>query len=152
MVDVRRIKPEERDQVRDLITSVMQEEFPQESPAYEYRDLDDVLAHYSGDRETFLVAEQDGAIIGTVAIKEDGPDTALLRRIFVHKDYRGRGYGKRLLRSAMEFCFERQYKNVTFRGTDRMQNALQLCLKSGFEEQDVAELGDFNLILLAKKL
>jgi GNAT superfamily N-acetyltransferase len=151
-IEIRQIKAEDINDVRKLIDDVMEGEFSKEKAAYAYNDLDDPSIHYGGERETFLVAEEDGIIVGTVAIKQDGPDTALLRRIFVRREYRGKGYGERLLSKAMEFCFANNYKNVTFRGTDRMQNALKLCLKNGFERETVADLGDFNLVALSKKL
>lgn len=152
MANIRKIKPEESESVKNLIDCIMNGEYPAESSLYEYQDLDDLPAHYGGDREIFLVAEKDGKIVGTVAIKEDGPDAALLRRVFVHPDYRGKGYGAKLIGRAMEFCFEHKYKNVTFRGTDRMQNAVNLCLRNGFSKNDISELGNFQLIVLSKDL
>ena len=151
-IEIRQIKAEDINDVRKLIDDVMEGEFSKEKAAYANNDLDDPSIHNGGERETLLVAEEDGIIVGTVAIKQDGPDTALLRRIFVRREYRGKGYGERLLSKAMEFCFANNYKNVTFRGTDRMQNALKLCLKNGFERETVADLGDFNLVALSKKL
>ena len=100
----------------------------------------------------FLVAEKDGVIVGTVAIKEDGRDVALLRRVFVHPDHRGKGYGTTLLNKALAFCFDHQYKTVTFRGTDKMRSAVQLCLKNGFREDDVSEFDDIKLLILSKTL
>ncbi|MFO7870710.1 MAG: GNAT family N-acetyltransferase [Kiritimatiellia bacterium] len=151
-MEIRKIEPDDIAQVRELIDSIMDSEFSREKGVYNYPDMDDPVDHYGGQRDVFLVAEKDGRIVGTVAIKEDGAESALLRRIFVHGDYRGKGYGERLLASAMEFCFERKYKNVSFRGTDRMQTALKLCLKNGFEQQNVAEVDDFNLVVLTRRL
>lgn len=152
MVSIRRIRSDDVGDVKNLINSIMRGEFPKESKVYAYRDLDDPTDHYGGDRDIFLVAEKAGKIVGTVAIKEDSSDSALLRRIFVHRDFRGQGYGEKLLSKAMEFCFDHNYKNVTFRGTDKMQTALKLCLRNGFKQEDVAEVGDFRLIVLSRKL
>ena len=98
------------------------------------------------------MAEKDGKIIGTVAIKEDGPHSALLRRIFLRKEYRGKGYGATLLNKAVEFCFEHNYTNIVFRGSNKMQNALQLCLKNGFQPKDMLDLGDLKLSILVRDL
>ncbi|NQT92697.1 MAG: GNAT family N-acetyltransferase [Lentisphaerae bacterium] len=138
--------------VRTLITDIMDGEFSPVSEAYQYNDLHDPLQHYGGEREVFLVAEKDDEIVGTVAIKEDGPDTALLRRIFVKKEFRGKGYGDSLLNEAIDFCLAHKYRRVAFRGTDRMQTALRLCLKKGFAEDDVAELGGVSLVVLSRPL
>jgi N-acetylglutamate synthase-like GNAT family acetyltransferase len=152
MVNIRQIKKDEADHVKELINDIMGGELAATAGAYVYNDLDNLSEHYGGDRDIFLVAEKDGKIVGTVAIKEDGEDVALLRRVFVHADYRGQGYGAKLLCKAMDFCFKHKYKTVTFRGTDKMQTALRLCMKSGFEEEDVSELGDFKLVILSKEL
>lgn len=152
MIKIRKIKAGETEEVKSLIDGIMHGEFTAESTAYAYNDLDDIVAHYGGKRETFLVAEEDGKIVGTVAIKEEDYDSALLRRIFVHKDYRGKGYGAELLAEATKFCLDNGYRTVQFRGSDRMQNALQLCLRNGFEQEDILELGDFDLVMLSKHL
>lgn len=152
MAKIRKIASSDSESVKNLINGIMNGEFPSESPAYAYEDLDNLSEHYGGDREIFLVAEKDGQIVGTVAVKEDGKDVALLRRVFVHPDYRGKGYGAKLMSKAMDFCFEHNYKTVTFRGTGRMRDAVNLCLKNGFKEDDVSELGDFQLIILSRDL
>ncbi len=152
MVLIRKIVPRDAPQVRQLINGILDKEFAAEHQAYGGPDLDDPACYYGGPKDVFLVAEKDGIIIGTVAIKEDAPDTALLRRIFLNKDFRGKGYGEKLLQKALAFCFEHNYHNITFRGTANMQAALQLCLKQGFKETDVAEMNEFTMHVLTKRL
>ena len=152
MMAIRKIRRKDVDEVRALITDIMDREFSPVSVAYEYNDLDDPIGHYGGDREAFLVAEKDGEIVGTVAVKEDSADTALLRRVFVKKECRGRGYGDDLLNEAIDFCSSQKYRKIVFRGTDRMQTALGLCLKNGFEEDEVADFGGFSLVVLSRPL
>ena len=152
MINVRRIQSTDTEHVKSLISGIMDKEFAKVRHAYQYHDLDDPCGHYAGPRQIFLVAEKDGKLVGTAAIKEENADTALLRRIFVHKDYRGKGFGEKLLSKAVEFCFENNYKTVKFRGTDKMQEALQLCVRNGFEKEDVKQDGDFNIVVLSKRL
>ena len=152
MVLIRKICPRDTPQVKQLISGILDKEFTNERQAYAGPDMDDPACYYGGQKDIFLVAEKEGVIIGTVAIKEDAPDTALLRRIFLNKAFRGQGYGEKLLQKALAFCFEQHYQNVTFRGTDTMQAALQLCLKEGFKETDVAEMNAFKMHVLTKRL
>jgi len=151
-MQVRPIKPADTPQVKSLINTILDLEFTSARKAYTCFDLNDPVQYYSGKKDIFLVAEKDGKIIGTVAIKEDAPDTALLRRVFVHKDFRGQGYGEKLLKKALEFCFEHDYHTVNFRGSEKMQSALKLCVKQGFLEQDVTVSPDFKMFILTKKL
>lgn len=152
MILIRKMRLDDTSGVKSLIQNIMGTEFAAESGAYALHDIDDPVRYYSGKKDIFLVAEKDGDIIGTVAIKEDTPNTALLRRVFVRKDYRGQGYGEKLLSQALAFCFEHDYETVTFRGTDKMQGALKLCLKQGFQEKDIAVTDDFKMFILTKKL
>ncbi len=151
-VQVRPIESADTPQVKSLISTILDSEFASERKEYAYFDLNDPVRYYSGKKDIFLVAEKDGKIIGTVAIKEDSPDTALLRRVFVNKDFRGQGYGAKLLQKAMEFCFEHDYHTVNFRGSDKMQSALKLCVKQGFQQQTVTASPEFKMFILTKKL
>ncbi|MBI3987374.1 MAG: GNAT family N-acetyltransferase [Lentisphaerae bacterium] len=149
---IRKVADPDTGEVKNLVHGIMREEFSAESKAYSAFDLDNPCSYYGGSKDMFLVAEKDRHIVGTVAIKEDAPDSALLRRIFVKKEYRGKGLGEQLLCKALEFCFEHNYRSVVFRGTDRMQGALKLCLKNGFVEEDLLVAEDIKIFVLTKKL
>lgn len=152
MVRIRKVTPDDAGQVKALITGIMGTEFVKDEPTFDLQDLENIPSAYGGKRDLFLVAEKEGKIVGTTAVKEDDSDVALLRRIFVDKECRGKGYGTRLLNKALAFCFDHHYKTVNFRGTSRMQTALALCLKNGFEQADISELGDTDLVLLTKDI
>jgi len=151
-MQIRPIGPQDTPRVQAFIAGILDREFSDDRRAYAGTDLEDPVRYYGGGKDLFLVAEKDGVIIGTVAIKEDGPNAALLRRIFVSPAFRGQGYGDLLLRRALAFCFDRRYQTVTFRGSDRMQAALKLCLKEGFRETDAATFGGVTLRVLTKRL
>ncbi len=152
MINIRRITQNDVPAVKALIEGIMHKEFPSSKAAYATNDIDDPVKYYGGERDIFLVAEADGKIIGTIAVKEDTAHTALLRRFFVLPEYRGRGYGKQLIRQAMDFCFNHNYQNVIFRGTEKMQSALKVCLREGFKEHDILAGTDFKMFVLEKSL
>ena len=151
-IQVRKIMPGDTTAVHAFVDSIMSDEFPGDDRAFVYYDLDNPAEAYGGKRDLFLVAEVDGEIAGTVAVKEDSDDTALLRRLFVRGDLRGRGLGARLLRDALKFAANHGYRWVTFRGTDRMRGALSLCGKHGFHTRDTVELGGAKLVVLSRDL
>lgn len=152
MLKIRPIESADAPEVKSLIEGIMDEEFKAARGLYAFHDIDDPRRYYSGEKDMFLVAEEGGHIVGTVAIKEDTPKTALLRRIFVRKNFRGKGYGEKLLAKAMEFCFDRGYESVVFRGVDKMHDALRLCLRNGFQESGVDLGQDLKLMILTKNL
>ena len=131
--------------VKDLILAVLTKEYPFDKSAYSDSDLDRIREVYGGPRDSFFVSERLGAIVGTVGIKEDEKDAALLRRLFVSLDYRKKGIGSRLLEIALQFCRSHGYKRVMFRCTDRMRDAMRLCEKNGFKEVESLDAGGFKI-------
>ncbi|MFH1753103.1 MAG: GNAT family N-acetyltransferase [Candidatus Omnitrophota bacterium] len=142
---VRVFKKEDSDAVKDLILDILTKEYPFDKSAYSDSDLFNLSATYGGPREGFFVLEEDGKIIGTVGIKEDSKDVALLRRLFVESKYRGKGYGGLLMADAIKFCKEKSYGSLAFRTTNRMQQAIELCKKNGFRKEEELDLQGFQI-------
>ena len=130
---------------RDLILSILTKEYPFDKSVYSDSDLEKIAQVYGGERDSFFIGEEDGKVVGTVGIKEDDRDSALLRRFFVSPDHRRKGIGTSLLDKALEFCALRGYKKVIFRCTDRMSDAMRLCFKKGFQETESLEMGGFKI-------
>jgi len=130
---------------RDLILSVLTKEYPFDRSAYSDSDLDRIGMIYGGERESFFVIDSSGRILGTVGVKEDSKENALLRRLFVDSKERHKGYGTELLKKAIGFCREKGYKRLCFRCTDRMVDAMKLCIKEGFRETETLEVSGFKI-------
>ena len=137
---------------KELILSVLTKEYPFDKNAYSDSDLDRIDEVYGGPKDSFIVIEDDGQIAGTVGVKEDAKDTALLRRLFVDLKHRKKGYGTELLNKAIDFCKEKGYKSVYFRCTDRMSDAMRLCIKKGFKEIESLEVSGFKIHNLELKI
>lgn len=138
--------------VNDLILSILTKEYPFDKNAYSDSDLDRIEEAYGGPNDSFMVIEDNGEVVGTVGVKEDAKETALLRRLFVDLKYRKKGYGTELLDKAIDFCRERGYKRVYFRCTDRMSDAMKLCLKKGFREIEALDISGFRIHSLEFKI
>lgn len=141
-ITIRKIKRTDQKEVRELINSILKTEFTQDADIYPQKDLSNIKFSYGDDREIFLIAEKDDQIIGSIAIKEDDITTALLRRLFVHKDFRGKGYGLSLIDKAIEFARDQRYKKIIFSGSSKMTSALALCRKKGFQEDAKINMGE----------
>ncbi|MBN1522674.1 MAG: GNAT family N-acetyltransferase [Candidatus Aureabacteria bacterium] len=147
MLTVRKVEKKDEKEVQELIESIMHNEFMNDAKHYTYADLESITSYYSGEKDYFYVAEIDGKIIGTGAVKQDDNETALLRRVFVHPYYRNKGYGLVLIETAIDFCKKHGYKNLVFRGTSRMERALNVCKKKGFQEKERLDLGDMSIYI-----
>jgi len=145
---LRRFKAEDSEGVKSLILTILAKEYPFDRSAYSDSDLDRIQETYGGAKESFFVIEEKDGIAGTVGIKEDSATEALLRRLFVDPDHRKKGYGSALLERAVNFAKEKGYKKIYFRCTDRMGDAMRLCLSKGFKEKDNLEIGGFKIHVL----
>ena len=146
MPEIRVLRKGDEGAVRTLILGILNREFSVDQKAYPLTDLEAIQSHYRGPRDTFLIAEVDHRIVGTVAVKEDDEKTALLRRIFVDSAHRGKGLGSRLVEQALAFCRKKGYRQVVFRGTARMEQALSLMRHKGFIEKERIPFGEVEMI------
>ncbi len=151
-MQVRTFSEKDATPVKDLIISILSREYPFDKNVYENTDLSDIRKTYGGKKETFLVIEAGDKIVGTIGIKEDSESTALIRRLFVDPACRRRGYGSLLLEKALRYCANRNYKEVVFRTTGRMIQAINLLRKNHFTERDRIDLGGFTIHTFIKKL
>lgn len=131
--------------VKGLILAILAKEYPFDKGAYSDSDLDRIGEVYGGEREAFFVIESPDGIAGTVGIKEETREEALLRRLFVDPKHRRRGYGTGLMDKAISFCREKGYKKISFRCTDRMEDAMRLCMSKGFHKAESLEVGGFHI-------
>jgi len=142
---LRSFKKEDAAGVKTLILNILASEYPFDKSAYSDSDLDRISETYGGSKDAFFVIEEDGEIVGTVGVKEEAKESALLRRLFVDLKHRKRGYGRELIAQAMKFCKEKGYGKIYFRCTDRMKDAMALCVKNGFKESESLEVGGFKI-------
>lgn len=142
-MQIRKFAEPDGAKVKELILSILEKEYPFDRAAYSNTDLENIGATYGGPQDTFFVIEKDNKIIATAGIKEDTRGTALLRRVFVDPNERQKGYGSKLLDEAIKFCKEAGYKQLVFRATGKMINAIELCKKKNFKETEKLDLGGF---------
>ncbi len=151
-MEARQYKPEDSVGVKNLILSILEKEYPFDRSVYQDSDINDVSGTYCGKGNAFFVVEKDKKIVGTVGIKMETGKNALLRRLFVGENYRRRGFGTALLEKAIEFCKSKNYKEMVFRATDRMKQAMNLCKKMGFVEKEDLRVSGFHIHRFVLKL
>ncbi|HEY8087252.1 MAG TPA: GNAT family N-acetyltransferase [Polyangiaceae bacterium] len=95
-------------------------------------DLASVPARYPAPRAGFWVAEDEGAIVGTVAVRPKDATTCELKRLYVRADCRGTGLGERLYRHAEAFALAAGYTRIWLDSSRRFTKARALYLRHGF--------------------
>jgi molybdopterin-guanine dinucleotide biosynthesis protein A/N-acetylglutamate synthase-like GNAT family acetyltransferase len=97
-------------------------------------DLDPDLADASGVYESLWVAERDGLVVGSVALRRLGPAEMELKRMYLLPQERGRGLGRQLLETALAWAGAHGIATVRLDTTDRMETARRLYEAYGFVE------------------
>ncbi len=138
--------------IRQLITTILSKEFPSDQAAYSTEDLELLSKTYAAPTNAFFVAEKDRNVIGTCGVKSDGPETAILRRLFVDPQYRRQGVGQGLLKGAIDFCQKSGFREIMIRTSTHMEQAIRLCLSFGFQEDGRWPMGKVTLIRFILKL
>ena len=149
---VREFKSKDANDVKKMILTILKKEYPFDRSAYADSDINDIKGTYFGNRNTFFVCDKNSHVIGTAGIKKDTEKTALLRRIFVKKENRGQGCAKELVNKCIDFCKDHGYKEIVFRATDKMKQAMSLVQKSGFEEVEDLQISGFHIHIFKMKL
>src|SRR5213593_1588353 len=91
---------------------------------------------YDEQKDYFSVAEIDERIVGSVAIVGLPEQIAQLRWFQVHTDARGKGLGRKLLRDAIEFCRQREYKAIFLWTISELTTAARLYKEVGFRKTE----------------
>jgi putative acetyltransferase len=97
------------------------------------RDFEDELAALPGYYRALLVArDQDGALIGSAAVKHLPDGAAELKRLYVRPVARGTGLGKKLAVAAIDRARELGYTVMRLDTLPRMEAALGIYASLGF--------------------
>ncbi|MFH1459607.1 MAG: GNAT family N-acetyltransferase [Candidatus Omnitrophota bacterium] len=151
-IKIRRYEDQDKPQVIKLINSILKNEYDLAKETYSNFDIHNINEVYGGKRDLFLVAVVGNSVVGTIAVKEDDRNSALLRRIFVSSEFRGIGLGKKLILEAIQFCEEKKFRIINFCSTDKMEAANNLCKKNGFSRRACMSLGPVKLLKFTRKL
>ena len=92
------------------------------------RDLDDPGATYVA----FWIALVDGDVAGSVALRDLGGNAFELKRMYLRSAHRGRGVGKRLLSTALDWARANGAGTVRLDTSKRMLTARHLYESAGF--------------------
>ena len=96
-------------------------------------DLDNPDDFYIKPGGMFYIIKDEDEIIGTIGIINRGNNLAEFKRFYVDPSYRGKGYGSKLLKKAIEFCKENKFKKIEFESGKKFKDAHKFYQKRGFK-------------------
>ncbi len=97
-------------------------------------DIDDIQAHYLLAGHTFLVAEHDGALIGTAALVYEAPGAGRIVRVSVERACRRCGIARNLVCCLMALAAAQGVRRLYVETNHDWPDALGLYLALGFSE------------------
>ena len=95
-------------------------------------ELSHFLEQFDPVRDALWVVTRDGVPLGSAAIDGRGGQ-AQLRWVFLADELRGRGLGRALLTRALDFCALAGYDRIELVTHARMEAAIRLYERAGFE-------------------
>lgn len=107
------------------------------SPKDRHKDIADV-EHYYMQNGCFWCLFVDKLLIGTVAVRIINTEDKVieLKRMFVLPEYQGNGYGKILLKHAIDYAKKKQYNKICLDTRKQFSVAQHLYRSNGFQETD----------------
>jgi putative acetyltransferase len=100
-----------------------------------FQDLADIQTHYFANKGVFLVLAEDDRVIGTGGLSRFDDETALIKRVWLLKEYRGRGLGRMMVQALLEFARSMGYRRIrlTVATPDLQPEAVGLYTALGFQ-------------------
>lgn len=130
---IRSATNEDREVITDLIFTILKEYKLKTDPESTDSDLNDIEASYNNRNGIFdLLLNAEGKIIATVGLYNIDSNTCELRKMYLLKSERGKGYGKMLLNHALAKAQELGYKKVILETASVLKEAIALYEKNGF--------------------
>ena len=121
-------QPSHLDGFRSLVSETLREFGFDPDPELD-GDLEDPAATYAA----LWVADDGGAVVGSVALRDLGDRRVELKRMYLRPDQRGRGLGKQLLELALDWARANHMQAVRLDTSERMVAAQRLYEANGFE-------------------
>ena len=91
-----------------------------------YNDIDNEF-------EIFFCLVDQEKVIGTVALKKVDDYTVELKAMYLDRDYRGKGLGRRLMDKAVDEAKRLGFKSIVLDSMSQYKDALRLYEKTGFK-------------------
>jgi GNAT superfamily N-acetyltransferase len=128
--------------VIDHILNIQQNEFKVPITAADQPDLQIIPDFYQVNGGNFWIATCEGTLVGTIALIPFGDKNGCIRKMFVHKDFRGKEFSiaQNLLNTLIAWAKELKLNGLYLGTNDRLHAAIRFYEKNEFVWVDKANL------------
>jgi len=141
-VIIRKIEPTDNPIIEQVIKSVFLEfKLPLTGTAYADMETSSMYESYQQKGAVYFVLTEKDTVLGGGGIKTlNHSDNSVceLRKMYLDPGVRGKGYGRLLLESCLDFAREAGYKQCYLETLPELQTAIHLYEKKGFKHTNTA--------------
>jgi putative acetyltransferase len=156
MIEIKKIQRHQVAEVEQVILSVCHEiwQLPLEViRCYDaMSDLDDISLNYFESNGTFLVIIDNGAVVGSGAIRRVNDDICELKRLWLLKEYRGLGLGRKMTQILIDFAKFANYKIVRLDLVDQQKQSQAINLYKCFDFYFIERYNDSSANIFMEKI
>jgi putative acetyltransferase len=132
---LRRASNKDCDNIALLVYGVLKEFGLKPDPDCTDADIKDIESSYFSRGGTFFVLEaENGSIIGAYGLYPIDKKTCELRKMYLHKTHRGKGFGKFLLEDAIAKARQLGFERMILETASVLKEAISLYRSYGFVE------------------
>jgi molybdate transport system substrate-binding protein len=119
--------------IRALVRAILEEHGLAPDPSGIDRDLEDPMASYAGrGGQLDAVVDDSGRVVGCCGVAPLGEGACELRKMYLAREARGRGLGKRLLARALAFARGGGYARIELETASVLATAIAMYESAGF--------------------
>lgn len=113
--------------INDFVISIYVDEYGFEQHRLGIEKEDNSIYAKKGGNFWIAVDKSDN-IIGTIAVYKHSDEDIEMKRLYVRKDYRGKGLSKALYEKAINTCKENSFKKIFLGTYDKLETAIHFYL------------------------
>ena len=123
----------EEPSIRAVVFSVLEEYGLPPDHSGTDADLDDVISNYAARGGCFrVVVSPENEIVGCGGFRPTNAEEVEVRKMYLLRQARGRGFGRQLLCDFVEIARERGFKRVVLETASVLKEAIALYKQNGF--------------------
>jgi len=127
---IQRYEDSRKEEVCDVVLDVLLEH-GFEYDRFKDADLEDLNNYYFTSGGTFFIGVAEDKVVGTAGVRKCTENLCEIRRIYLKEDFRGKGNGKKLFRTALDFA-GKNCSGVMLKTDPTLKKAIDIYLKNGF--------------------
>lgn len=121
------------DAIRQVLFTVLREYGLEADHVGVDADLDDVTGNYPARGGRFdVLTDDDGRIVGTVGLFALDAGVCELRKMYLLRQYRGQGWGRRMLEHVLREARLRGFRRMVLETSSKLVEAISLYERYGF--------------------